>query len=257
MFSNAKRFCVPLVFLALGFSQSCSIKEDREICPCYLTVVRPDSEAGLQGEVFWYLAAGDYSLRGKIEEGEREVCDIEVPREVLRLIAVSGITGGMSINGELRIGEGNDCPPVYYYKTDLDARCNSLRDTIHLHKNYCNVIIQGDISTDFTYILAGPSCGFDLEGNILQGSFCASFKEEGGRHGCRIPRQADASLRLDVYQGAEMARSFPIGEIIVQSGYDWTAEDLEDIEITLDYTGTQVTFTVNGWQHQLTFYYEF
>ena len=257
MFSDANRYCVPLVFLALGLIQSCSIKEDREICPCYLTVVRPDSEAGLRGEVFWYLAAGDYSIGGKIEDGEREVCDIEVPREVLRLIAVSGMTGELSINGGLRIEAGNDCPPVFYYKTDLDARCNSLRDTIHLHKNYCNVSIEGDISSDFTYMLSGSSCGFDWEGNILQGSFRAPFREEGSVLCCRAPRQADSSLRLDVYQGLEMVRSFPIGEMIVQSGYDWSAEDLEDIEITLDYTGTQVTFTVNGWQHQLTFYYEF
>jgi len=257
MFSDAKRYCVPLVFLALCLCTACSIKEDREACPCYLTVVRQDSETGLRGELYWYLAAGDYSIGGKIEEGEREVCDIEVPREVLRLIAVSGIPGGLSINGELRIGEGNDFPPVYYYKTDVDARCNSLRDTIHLHKNYCNVSICGDISQSFTYMLAGPSCGFDWEGNILQGSFRAPFREEGNALCCRIPRQADNSLRLEVYQGPEMARSFPIGEIMAQSGYDWGAEDLEDIEISLDYTDTQVTFTVNGWQHQLTFYYEF
>ena len=33
--------------------------------------------------------------------------------------------------------------------------------------------------------------------------------------------------------------------------------NLEDIDLTLDYSATQVTFTVNGWTHRLTFYYEF
>ena len=133
---------------------SCSIKEDREACPCFLTVVRPDSEAGLQGDVFWFLAAGEYSIEGKIEEGETEYCDIEVPRTVLRLIAVSGIQDGLSIEGGLRIEEGKDCPPVYYYRTDLDTRCNSLRDTLQLHKNYSRISIQGNLSLDYSYMLA-------------------------------------------------------------------------------------------------------
>ena len=62
---------------------------------------------------------------------------------------------------------------------------------------------------------------------------------------------------MDVYLGQELMRSFPIGDIIAQSGFDWEAEDLEDIDLTLDYSATQVTFTVNGWTHRLTFYYEF
>ena len=241
----------------LCFVQSCSIKEDREVCPCYLTVVRPDSGAGSQGEVFWYLAAGDYGLEGMIEEGEKQVCDIEVPRTVFRLIAVSGMTGGLSDKSGFWIGEGEKYPPVYYYKTDLDARCNSLRDTIRLHKNYCNISLRGDISENLTYCLAGSSCGFDWDGNILRGGFRSQFGQEGATFRCRAPRQADSSLSLEVYRSGELLRSFPIGDIIAESGFDWNAVDLEDIEVTLDYIDTGVDFTVNGWKHTLTFYYEF
>ncbi len=254
---DAKRYCVPLVFLALGTALSCSIKEDREVCPCFLTVVRPDSEAGSQGELFWHLAAGDYSKEGKIEEGEKEVCDIEVPRTVLRLIAVSGMPDGSFVDGGFRFEEGKNCPPVFYYKTELDTRRNSLRDTIRLHKNYCKINIEGDISHSFTYVLAGNSCGFDLDGNILQGSLRQPFRQEGDGFCCRVPRQGDSSLRLELYRGEALARSFPIGKIIEESGYDWTAEDLEDVDIRLDYQDTGVNFTVNGWEHEITFYYEF
>ena len=249
MSSNAIRYCVPLVFLLLCLCQACSIKEDREICPCFLTVVRPDSGAGSQGDVFWYL--------GMIEEGEKQVCDIEVPRTVFRLIAVSGIVGGLSGNSVFRIGEGESYPPVYYYKTDLDAHCNSLRDTIRLHKNYCNVSIEGQVSDSFTYILAGSSCGFDWEGNIVRGDFSSPFYREGASFCCRAPRQADSSLRLELYKDGVLLRSFPIGEMIAESGFDWAAEDLEDIEVRLDYIDTGVDFTVNGWKHTITFYYEF
>jgi hypothetical protein len=62
---------------------------------------------------------------------------------------------------------------------------------------------------------------------------------------------------LEVYRSGELLRSFPIGDIIAESGFDWNAVDLEDIEVTLDYIDTGVDFTVNGWKHTLTFYYEF
>ena len=256
MFSNAKKYCAPLFFLVLFSGQSCSIKEDREVCPCYLTVVRPDSGAGAQGKLYWYLAAGDYGLEGMLE-GEEQACDIEVPRTVLRLIAVTGISGGLSEKSGFRIGEKESYPPVYYYKTDLDTRRNSLRDTIRLHKNYCNISIGGDISDNLTYMLAGSSCGFDWDGNILEGHFSSQFSLQGTAFCCRVPRQADSSLRLDIFRSEELLRSFPIGDIIAESGYDWTAEDLDDIEIRLDYQATGVDFTVNGWMHTLTFYYEF
>jgi hypothetical protein len=106
-------------------------------------------------------------------------------------------------------------------------------------------------------VLAGNSCGFDLDGNILQGSLRLPFRQEGGGFCCRVPRQGDSSLRLELYRGEALARSFPIGKIIEESGYDWTAEDLEDVDIRLDYQDTGVNFTVNGWEHEITFYYEF
>ena len=241
----------------LWTGQSCSIKEDRDVCPCFLTVVRPDSEAGMRGEVYWYLAAGDFRLEGKIEDGEKQSCDIEVPRTEIRLIAVSGISGGLSYNGVFRIEEGDSCPPVYCYENRLDTRCNSLRDTIRLHKNYCRVSIRGDLPESFTYMLAGRSCGLDQDGNILQGGFLSDFcPEEGGLY-CNVPRQADPYLRLDVYREGELLRSFPIGDMIAESGYDWAAEDLEDVQIWLDYQATGVNIAMEGWTHRITFYYEF
>ena len=39
----------------------------------------------------------------------------------------------------------------------------------------------------------------------------------------------------------------PLGEYIVRSGYDWTAEDLDDVNVALDLEMQQVTITVSGW----------
>ena len=185
-------------------------------------------------------------------------CTVQVPRERIRLVAVSGAEGRFTAAQGLMTEEGEQYPPVYYYRSVLDSRCESLRDTIHLHKNHvCINIYDGNSSGSFSYCIVGGVCGFGPDGQILPGPFSSRAEPGAGGVFCRVPRQADASLRLDVYQGSQLARSFPIGEIIAESGYDWTAEDLEDIDLTLDYTATDVTFTINGWQHKITFYYEF
>ena len=39
----------------------------------------------------------------------------------------------------------------------------------------------------------------------------------------------------------------PLGEYIARSGYDWTAEDLADVNVALDLEMQQVMITVSGW----------
>ena len=257
MCSDAIRICVPLVLACAVALHSCSIKEDREACPCWLTMQVP-SQGDSQMIVNWVLAASDTVMEGVLNVVSGPSCTVEVPRERIWLVAVSGSDGQFAGVQGLKIEEGKPFPAVYYYRSELDTRCDSLRDTILLHKNHTCVTIRDNNPFEiFTYYLCGNSCGFDFEGNVLEGPFRSRAEPNNGAYSCIVPRQGDDSLRLEVYLGNELTRSFPIGELIVQSGFDWTAEDLEDIDLTLDYTDTQVTFTVNGWTHRLTFYYEF
>ena len=39
----------------------------------------------------------------------------------------------------------------------------------------------------------------------------------------------------------------PLGEYIARSGYDWTAENLADVNVALDLEMQQVMITVSGW----------
>ena len=48
-------------------------------------------------------------------------------------------------------------------------------------------------------------------------------------------------------------RTFSIGEYIIESGYDWTAESLEDVNVEIDYAKTEVSFTVNDWEKTVHF----
>ena len=63
-----------------------------------------------------------------------------------------------------------------------------------------------------------------------------------------LPRQSDASLMLYIDDGDTSVKAFALGQYIVSGGYDWTADDLEDISVSIDFAQTEVLVTVDGWE---------
>ena len=92
MCSNAIRNCVPLVLALAVTLHSCSIKEDRGECPCWLTLQVP-SQGGSHLIVNWVLEASDTVREGILDDENNPSCTVEVPREKIRLVAVSGADG--------------------------------------------------------------------------------------------------------------------------------------------------------------------
>ena len=90
----------------------------------------------------------------------------------------------------------------------------------------------------------------------LEGDFRFAPSPEGGVYRVRVPRQLDASLELVMLEMPDQAGHdgeravvdrLPLGEYIARSGYDWAAEDLDDVNVALDLEMQQVMITVSGW----------
>ena len=83
----------------------------------------------------------------------------------------------------------------------------------------------------------------------LYGSFEFLLEDGGLEEGYKavLPRQMDASLMLVIDDGGGSPQAFALGQYIVSSGYDWTAPDLEDITVTLDYALTEIRLIISGW----------
>ena len=257
MYSNAIPNCAPAVFLALLSICACSIKEDRGSCPCYLTLAL-ESGAVISEEVSWFLEADAFSERGEIVDiGVCPGSVVAVPRTEVNLSAVYGAGDCLSDDGAVNIGQGAQCPPVYLYHSVLDTRSDSLTDTIRLHKNYAVVKLSSGGSDNLSYCISGDISGYDRTGKPLDGHFDACCQGTDGIYTCRVPRQVDRTLRLNLYKDEIIVRSFPLGEYIHQSGYDWLAEDLDDIDVSLDLSASEASVEVNGWRHRLTFYIDF
>ncbi|MBO5708157.1 MAG: hypothetical protein J6S01_02360 [Bacteroidales bacterium] len=298
---------------------SCSIKEDRNGCPCWMTVdlsdvaesrwkspemqsniehqdvtKSPESRPNVAANVLLRLRGNsdedevDYAfkmtetvnievgaLEYEVPRGSIGVSVIEMPNRVGHDV-IAGYDGD-----EIRIPVGEQMDSLYGFFKMYHTRCESVLCDVDLHKEFCTV--------SFTLGDDGYISPYDLEvwGNVagvsawdlmpLEGDFRFAPSPEDGVYRVRVPRQVDNSLELVMLEIPRQARNdnkempdkvghdgrspvgagddgervvvdrLPLGEYIVRSGYDWTAEDLADVNVALDLEMQQVMITVSGW----------
>lgn len=250
----------------LGPVESCSVKEDRSDCPCLLTLDFSDVDYEL-------LHEAGLTEMGIIVSSESEICVREsvsikdapqeyvlaVPRSFVNLCAVCGDGGGWK-GSSVVVDEGDECPKYYVSFDSFDSRHNAMTRKVVLHKNHCILTVRlkdsyGVPSRSFSVTAEGDICGFDMYGDLVAGPFKADSEESaGGECSICLPRQRDGSLSLQIcFPGSGDIRSFPLGDYILQSGYDWEAPDLEDIDVEVDFSLTGVSFTIDTWKKTLYF----
>ena len=243
-----------LILLAgVSLGQACSVKEDRIPCPCLLMLdfccpdVSETRSTGLMVTSNEELVWRDTVDVDRVGNGYA----VSVPRSALHVRAWAG-TAGLANEAGLVIPLGHDCPRVYMHDSDIRATGEYVYETVTLRKNHCVLTIttegDGKISTGIR--LRGNVAGYDAVGKPLCGEFEFPLTYGGITEGYTavLPRQADASLMLEIEDGHGDYKALALGRYIVSSGYDWSSPDLEDISVTLDYALTEVRLVVNGWE---------
>ena len=286
------------------FLSSCSIKEDRDGCPCWMTVdlsdvaesrwKSPEVQSGIDyHSVTKSLKSRQHlaesvvlRLRGNSDEdainyeyqvteavrADAGTLEYEVPRGAVGVSAVAfgrrvtgraGNDGGMpdrvgydgksaGYDGdEIRIPVGEQMDSLYGFFKMYHTRCESVLCDVDLHKEFCTV--------SFTLGDEGYSSPYDIEvwGNVagvsawdlmpVKGDFRYAPVQKNGVYQVRVPRQEDNSLEMVMLDDDDIVDRLPLGEYIARSGYDWTAEDLADVNVALDLEMQQVMITVSGW----------
>ena len=291
------------------FLSACSIKEDRDGCPCWMTVdlsdvaesrwKSPEVQSGIDYQsVTKSLKSRQHvaesvvlRLRGNSDEDainyEYQVTEevkvsfvgaleYEVPRGAVGVAAVafgrdffryrsSDSVGGSTplrsarndklqsgnYGDEIRVPVGEQMDSLYGFFKMYHTRCESVLCDVELHKEFCTV--------SFTLGEDGYSSPYDIEvwGNVagvsawdlmpVLGEFRYAPMQKNGVYQVRVPRQVDNSLELVMLEDSEIVDRLPLEEYIARSGYDWTAEDLADVNVALDLEMQQVMITVSGW----------
>lgn len=245
-------FRIPALLCLSCLIAGCSVKEDRGECPCSLRLVFDDACLSGPVDLACMLLNADMASVSSYGEIPDEIT-LDVPRCLADMcVNVSGV-GLMNESGGLDIAEGYDCPPVFCCRTEVDCRRDYAEGVIDFHKNYaelsCVLEHSETLGTGLGYSVAGNVCGYDAGGSPVAGPFQCTLKCRKNSSGTMLaevalPRQTDNSLKLKVSApDGELLREFALGEYIAASGYDWSAEDLEDMVIRINIAST--TLSVN------------
>lgn len=241
-----------LMLLSAFFLMSCSVKEDRTDCPCCLHLDFSGTDTTAVPQVQLYLSDGLQYISDKMVYASDFMPEIvlEVPRTGLYVNVYAGAVGLLEPDAGLVIPYGHECPRLYSYSAEIDTRCEKACAKVDLRKNHCVMsitIIKND-ELDYGLHVKGNVCGYDAAGEPVPGAFSyVPAAETDGRYRTVLPRQVDSSLILEVDDGTEVLKNFALGEYIAAGGYDWTAQDLEDVDVTIDWAQTVVKLKVQGW----------
>lgn len=270
MFSERRMQTVPVraaCVLCAALLVSCSVKEDRTECPCFLTLDLAGVEsaslmdAGVDSLVVTICAEEEFYAKEafRLRDNVQEYSAAVPKSKVNVLVACGGGDHRFGPSG-VHIPEGSECPVLYMHAETFIADAGDMRRTVSLHRNYCMLSVSmktsfGARPRPYRIFLEGNVSGYLMDGTPEEGVFnCFSSPSSDGLCRLRIPRQLDGSLRLEIdFLDSGEVRTFPVGEYILESGYDWTAPDLKDISLEMDFSRSSLTFTISKWKKTLSY----
>lgn len=252
--------------VALTCLCSCSIKEDRQGCPCRLYLDFSEADPVRNPELVLNISDGNGlvwsdTLRAESCDGGLYPSEymVEVPRNGVYVNVWSGVPAEFLADSGLIIPSGRDCPPVYMHNASVGTDGEIAYDSVVLHKNYCSLtlnFVQPEDGFPYRLRLSGLVDGYCLDGSLKFGEFlCPLELSSVGSTVVNVPRQADGSLCLHLTEDGTLLKTFAVGNYIEASGYDWNALDLGDLTIDIDYSNAKVTLKTSLWEE--TFSYEF
>lgn len=219
---------------------SCSVKEDRGDCPCYLTV---DAERTVSVDG-WFGTRSLFNVNGGF-------VDRQVPRGIVDIVAS---------HGRFSIPEGQQMDSLFARRIPVDTDGESAYARVTLCKNFATIELdfkdEDDGRTDYDLLATGTISGVDARSlNPEEGSF--SFVPEpntdGRGYAFRVPRQKDETLKLLLSKDGNIVETIDLGYLVAKTGFDWKAESLGDIAILCDLPAHTFTITVKDWDGPVIF----
>lgn len=235
---------------------ACSVKENRSVCPCELTVRSAEALSSKGNVLVSVIQDGVVVKQGMMsrDDFERDGCILTVPRKPSTVTVFTGITEMNTVSGRtLGIREDNQCDELYSGSAEVLPLADTCLCTVFPHKNYASLFLEViGMPKGGTVKVVGKVRGYDLMDLSPSGGYFAFAPDESadGLFKCvlRLPRQVDDSLVLEVLRDGEVIQTIEAGKLILESGYSFEEENLPDIMLTVDLTRSAAIIRVADWE---------
>lgn len=244
---------------------SCSVKEDRMECPCYVSV---QTETATDCLVSFYGADGSLFERRIIAAADLVSGDnyTKVTKGDF-YVSVLQNQGAMVLSGGriVECARGREAEPIFSWAKGERAVDDEMTVSGILQKQHAVVTLRFVHASGQAYPydirVAGQCNGLDLLS--LQGSAGEYVLQPaiGGDLECSfiMTRQSAGAgivlYFLDKASGAVLGQ-LDLGRYIEMTGYSWETEYLGDINVLIDYARCSITIFVNDWEEGISFTYK-
>lgn len=250
---------------------SCSIKEDREPCPCYLDVdytevltTKPLDRTPGNVDVAVFVPEETCQTTFRLSECP-DLNENVVDRCMARVI---GVVHNQLLRDFLQDGPlvtykaGNQIDSVFVHTSVVDCMGEDAYCLLQPHKQFHTLFFTdefgGSALREYNMVIRGSTCGFNAENfEAIEGEYLYTVQEydRDGGISVRVPRQINDDLRLEFWTKDDYRRVFvaPIGQYMKATGYDKEAIDLVDFDIRINFRAAQVYVRVADWEDELIF----
>ena len=242
---------ISTLLIGLLLLSSCSVREDRTACPCRL-------ELDLS-----LFAVPAPSVTVAFWEGVNACLqDVTTDSSFVRSVFKDSfdasvwchVSSGRLSGSRLTVPQGARPDSLLAFRSLLDCRGETSREIAMPHRQYARitmkVCMEPGTHYPYDFYVETDYCGIDLRdlspvrGDLV---FPVRQKDEDTfvfdllRHG------PDTKVRIGIYDETERADELPLHEWMRAAGYDWEAEDLEDMTIELDYAHQKIRIIISNW----------
>lgn len=263
-------YCM-IVCLFLAACVGCTVKEDREPCPCYLdldytAILSGDLLDGQAGNVdaVVYLPSSEYPSTFRLAACP-DINENVVDKGLARVVSVlhNRPLREMLVKGpRVTWDEGNEIDSVYVHSSDVDCRGEEAYCLLEPHKQFHTISFTdefgGEALRTYNMVIKGSTCGFNADDfSAIEGPYLYTVQEydRNGGVSVRVPRQIYDDLRLEFWTKEDYRRVFtcPVGQYLRATGYDKDAIDLCDFEVKVNFRDALVYVRVADWEDEYVF----
>lgn len=247
---------------------SCSVKEDRMPCPCYIEF---EALPGLEYKPYDSFCFVCLDQNSRVVESAEEIPwyealggtrDVKVSKGIKSLSAIQGLNRSYMQGNSVIIPLGEQSDSLSCFTVTANCYREKYLMEIDSTKHFSTVTVKvmEDDRDNYPYILRvrGDVNGFDYRNMTpVEGDFRhVPRMNRRNEFIFRLPRQfpKDGRLFLDICDrlnydiDPNILATIGLGEIIDRAGYDWTRPCLQDIQIKLTYSITHIQISITDWQ---------
>lgn len=244
-------------FAAIVLLASCSIKEDRSGCPCYLILdVDNFVDGGFSRGGAVAFSGQGLDFAGRVDLEACYGCGYvrAVPRVPIDLACAAGIHTCSFEGAKVMVKPGSQADSIMSFACKVVPDADELVVKAVPHKQFCVLHMIAEPPEEYAsnnVMITGRYAGLDLlvlspvEGGMESpGRHC-----EDGSFEARLLRQADdAGLEVVMLSGSgEVLYNIDLTQALKDASYDWGKEDLDDVTMRVDYAKAVVSIEISEW----------